>query len=240
MKAPFLPMGVSGLSWPKKVRKNTLVACSTMDFQWSCQVIVPNLMYEKNIAHHCYKRIRQPHCSWEKSFKKVCASYHQHDIVLQEGSEFLDESYLKKTHFGSVTGTERTTSNMMAVQPTPAKETPHFRSLQKSIQSPEIIWVTFLSWGVCLNVFFLLGDGTWNRFSWHEETGRNFVSEMSVFPPHRNPFRTPIRAAMAAWLRWSGLHGVSSFLQCLFFQWFQCKKKCHWITKENYGIEACH
>ena len=33
-------------------------------------------------------------------------------------------------------------------------------------------------------MFFLLGDGTWSRFSWHEETGRNF-EEMSVFPPHR-------------------------------------------------------
>ena len=43
----------------------------------------------------------------KKSFKKVCASYHQHDIVLQDGSGFLDESYLKKTHFGSMTGTER-------------------------------------------------------------------------------------------------------------------------------------
>lgn len=114
--------------------------------------------------------------------------------------------YLKKNTSGLRLERKENTSNMMAVQPTPLKKPPISGHFNK-IQIPEIIWVTFVSWGV---VFFLLGDGTWNRFSWHEETGRNFVSEMSAFP-NADPCRHGSMAEVK-WTAWSVIIFAVPFL----------------------------
>ena len=55
-------------------------------------------MYEKVLYIIAKKGLGNPTVVDKKSFNKVCASYHQCDIVLQDGSEFLDESYLTKPH----------------------------------------------------------------------------------------------------------------------------------------------
>jgi len=54
-------------------------------------------VYEKVLYIIAKKGLGNPTVVDKKSFNKVCASYHQHDIVLQDGSEFLDQSYLNKT-----------------------------------------------------------------------------------------------------------------------------------------------
>lgn len=93
--------GCFGPLMTKEGRKKHTGGCPTKTLDYGLPVIMSShcpLMYEKVLYIIAKKGLGNPTVVDKKSFNKVCASYHQCDIVLQDGSEFLYESYLTKPH----------------------------------------------------------------------------------------------------------------------------------------------